>query len=206
VVSLRLFVEGGGDGKTLRTACRAGFAAFLRKAGIPAMPRIVASGSRENAFSDFRTAIDNGQPALLLVDSEAPVADAHQQGDPATWKPWAHLTRQDGWQPPAGATDADCHLMVQCMEAWLVAVPETLRRHFGQCFKPSALPATRHAIEAVPTSALYQVLGKATAGCGRDGRYDKGKQSFRLLEQIDPRAVCSASPWAARFAAELMSR
>ena len=50
MVELHLYVEGGGDSKVLRTACRRGFSEFLAKAGLQGhMPRIVACGGRSQA-------------------------------------------------------------------------------------------------------------------------------------------------------------
>ncbi|MDR0720595.1 MAG: hypothetical protein LBF78_13230, partial [Treponema sp.] len=55
---VKIYVEGGGDTHTLRTACRRGFSGFLEKAGLKGyMPRIVACGSRNNAYADFCTAM-----------------------------------------------------------------------------------------------------------------------------------------------------
>jgi hypothetical protein len=58
MVELHLYVEGGGDSKLLRTACRRQFSEFLAKAGLKGhMPRIVVSGGRGQAYGDFRTAL-----------------------------------------------------------------------------------------------------------------------------------------------------
>jgi energy-coupling factor transporter ATP-binding protein EcfA2 len=92
--------EGGGDTHTLRTACRRGFSEFLEKTGLKGyMPRIVACGSRNNAYGDSCTAIKNNESAMLLVDSESPVAKDYREKDPSKWDPRRHLTvRQgDGW-------------------------------------------------------------------------------------------------------------
>ena len=46
----RIYVEGGGDAKDLRTRCREGFHKLLENAGFTGrVPRIVASGSRNEA-------------------------------------------------------------------------------------------------------------------------------------------------------------
>jgi hypothetical protein len=100
MVEYKLYVEGGGDSKLLRTECRTGFSTFLEKAGLGgAMPRIVACGSRGEAYNKFCTAVGQGQKAFLLVDSESPVDVEHAAGEPETWKPWEHLRRRtgDGW-------------------------------------------------------------------------------------------------------------
>ncbi|WP_295448426.1 DUF4276 family protein [uncultured Thiodictyon sp.] len=203
---MKLFVEGGGDSKALRTECREGFAQFLKKAGVARYPRIVACGSRESAYHDFCTALANGQPALLLVDSEAPIAAAHQPGDDmAGWKPLAHLARRpgDGWSRPGGADDRQSHLMVQCMETWFLADRQTLRAVFGPGLRGSALPVESRPVEDIDKGKLYQSINGATAKCKTRGSYGKGEHSFKLLALIDPVQLMAASPWAARFVDEL---
>lgn len=210
MVAMKLFVEGGGGSKALRTACREGFAEFLQKAGLGrTMPRISASGSRRSAYDDFCTAVADGQPALLLVDSEAPVAQQHQQGDEmAHWAPWAHLAQRqgDGWSKPDGADDKDCHLMAQCMESWFLADRQTLQAFFAPGFKPNTLPAESRPIEGIDKDTLYQALKTATANCKTKAEYGKGEHSFKLLARIDPEKVTAASGWAKRFVAEVKAR
>ncbi|EQC1013419.1 DUF4276 family protein [Pseudomonas aeruginosa] len=212
---VKLYVEGGGDAAALKTACREGFAKFLGKAGLAGrMPRVVACGSRSDAYDSFRTAIRSGEAAMLLVDSEAPVAGPAQQGDAAKqedrgrWLPWLHLQQRqgDGWEKPDGSEDLQCHLMVQCMEAWLLADRETLMAFFGQGFKDNALPAATNRIESVGKQQLYDGLAKATRDCKTKGAYGKGEHSFKLLALVDPAKVMEASPWARRFVEALQSR
>src|SRR5207249_1989103 len=67
VVSVQIFVEGGGDHRDTLTACRRGFAKFFKNA-FPAknQPRIIACGSREVTFDKFKTALtDRVLPARL---------------------------------------------------------------------------------------------------------------------------------------------
>jgi hypothetical protein len=70
---VKLYVEGGGDTTELKGACREGFRTFISKAGIIKRPRIVACGSRRDAFESYCTAIASWEEALLLVDSEDPL-------------------------------------------------------------------------------------------------------------------------------------
>ena len=108
---MRLYVEGGGDSSTLKTACRAGFSEFLRKAGLRGyLPRIVACGSRTNAFDSFCTAVAAGEEALLLVDSESAVGADCQRGGAEEWRPWRHLRDRQGdqWERPPRAREQDC--------------------------------------------------------------------------------------------------
>jgi hypothetical protein len=183
MVGAKLYVEGGGDAKELRTACRKGFSTFLKKAGfLGAMPGIVACGSRENAYDSFCTALKKGETAFLLVDSENPAGD--------------------GWKKPAEASEGMCHLMVQCMEAWLLADRAAMTLFFGRGFNEKALPQRKN-VEEVPKRDLYSGLAQASSGCKTKNAYDKGKHSFDLLCSIDPAKVAEASPWAHRFLAYL---
>jgi hypothetical protein len=193
VVGVTLYVEGGGDSKTLKTACRKGFSDFLSKAGVTNRPRIVASGGRRQAFEDFCIALHKGdRVALLLVDSEDTVTSN---------TPWEHLAERGGdeWTKPDQATAAQCHLMVQCMETWLLADRDTLAEYFGQGFREAVLPHPSRSIESIGKAELYRALALATHGCKTKARYGKGEHSFELLGMIDPVRVTSASSWAQCF-------
>lgn len=205
---VKIYVEGGGDVAALKTACREGFAKFLGKAGLVGrMPRVVACGSREDAYDSFCTALRNGEAAMLLVDSETTVTaiaqpgDANQRQDRDQWLPWLHLQQRqgDGWIKPAHSDDLQCHLMVPCMEAWLLADRETLKRFFGQGFKENALPAAVNALERTGKQQIYRALEAASRDCKTKSAYGKGEHSFKLLALVDPAKVQQASPWARRF-------
>lgn len=201
MVGMKLYVEGGGDTNLLKTACRHGFSEFLKKAGLgDHMPRIVACGSRQNAYDDFCTALCSGKPAMLLVDSEAPVAATQPP-----WQPWVHLLNRPGdkWAQPDKANNDHCHLMVQCMEAWFLADRQTLQTFFGQGFNVNALPAAANPIEGVAKQDVYQSLTGATSNCKTKAPYGKGEHSFKLLALIDPAKVTAASGWAKRFVDEM---
>lgn len=121
---MKLYVEGGGDSQSLKTACRAGFTEFVTKAGLRNRPRVVACGGRRDAYESFCTAVAQGEHAMLLVDSEAPISNECQQGDDKSkWLPWRHLKERDGdgWEKPERSDDDDCHLMVQVMESCFLA-------------------------------------------------------------------------------------
>ena len=192
-MKVRIYVEGGGDGRNLRTRCRRGFSAFLEKATLAGhMPRIVASGGRRAAFDDFCAALnasDQEEFVVLLVDSEGPV--------PQGPGPWHHLRARDGWDQPAEATDENVHLMVQCMENWFLADRDTLAAYFGKGFNPNALPGHRD-IEEVAKTDVLDGLRNATRQC-QSGRYDKGRHSFAILERADSAKILVASPHAQRL-------
>lgn len=199
-MSIKLFVEGGGDSRLLHSACREGFTNFLKNAGLAGqMPRVFACGSRQNAYRDFCIALTHGETAMLLVDSETAVDSKHQE--PGAFDPWEHLRQRkaDQWEKPAQARSQDCHLMVQCMEHWLLADRETLQRFFGRGFNAAALPTMENHLETLNTQQVLDALAKASKDCRTQSPYGKGEHSFKLLALINPAKVSAASPWAKRF-------
>jgi hypothetical protein len=94
------------------------------------------------------------------------------------------------------ATDADAHLMVQMMEAWLLADPSALKAVFGKGFKPDKIPKWP-SLEHVGKESLLKALAAATAPCVRC--HDKGTDSFRVLERVDPAMLAARCPSAARL-------
>lgn len=197
-MSIKVYVEGGGDRKDLKTRCRQGFSTFLRKAGLEGrMPRIVASGARQNAYNSFCTAFrmaQDGEFIVLLVDSEAPVTEQNA--------PWTHLRLRDGWDQPPGTDDDNAHLMVQCMEAWFFADADALQAYYGPHFNANAIP-DRKDIENIPKQDLFRTLKSATRNTQE---YDKGGHSFGILSHLDPDKVKAASPYANRLIRVLLDK
>ena len=155
-------------------------------------------GGRKAAYDAFVTAIRN-EPAsinVLLVDSEDGVAaetgDANRDAEARV----AHLNSRDGWD--LTAVSAECiHLMVQCMEAWIVADPDALAKFYGQYFAHNSLPV-RPNLEEEPKQGVYDKLDRATSDRRlTKGRYGKIKHAAELLQRIDPDKVANRCP---RFA------
>ena len=190
---VKIYIEGGGDGKALRTKCRMGFNTFFKKSGLAGrMPKIVACGGRETAFDRFRTAFEQkgtDEFIVLLVDSEDAVADGGQ--------PWEHLAQRDHWERPRNAVEAQAHLMVRCMEAWFLADVDVLVRYFGRDFNRGALPG-HSKIEEIGKNDVLEGLRNASRQCGK-GEYRKGRHSFDILERITPSKVVDVSPHAKRL-------
>ena len=194
-MSIKVYVEGGGDSNPLRRQCRFRFREFFEKAGLKdRMPSVTPCGSRQRAYKKFCTAIDEakaGSFIVLLVDSEAAVA--------ASDSPWEHLKKRDKWAQPSAATDDSAQLMVQCMEVWFVADRQSLAAYFGKDFKASALPK-QHKVEAISKDDLLLTLKQATRSCSKGkGTYNKGRHSFELLGCLDPTKVMNASCHARRL-------
>jgi len=183
VEEVRIYVEGGGDGKAGKTEIRRGFGEFLSQLRDHARSQrirwsVFACGSRRDAFDDFRTAIRTNPNVfnVLLVDSDGPVSDA----------PWRHLQNTVGWQKPE-ADDDQCQLMVQVMEAWLVADVEALKHFYGQDFRETAIPRQQN-VEQIEKTDLERALDNATRHT-KKGRYHKIKHGAKLLAKVDPAIV-----------------
>ena len=189
-MTVRLYIEGGGDNRRLGAQFREGWTKFFEAAGLAGrMPKVVRGGSRTQTFDRFVR--DAGEQRtdvvpLLLVDSEHPVEAGHSV--------WQHLRASDGWNKPAGAGEDVAFLMVQVMETWFLADRDALRDYFGSRFRDNTLGQWA-ALEDVPKDSVLNALRNATARCPR--RYAKGRVSFELLAQIDPARVEAACPHAA---------
>lgn len=189
MVAVKVYVEGGGDRRDLKTRCRQGFSKFFEKSGLKGrMPKIIACGGRRAAYDDFCVALQEAKPGefiVLLVDSEAPVADGIES--------WAHLAARegDGWTKPSTADNDNAHLMVQCMETWFLADKETLESYFGQGFNKQALPRNPK-LEHIPKRDVLDGLERASSSTTKK-TYSKGDHSFVILGLIDPSKVQRAS-------------
>lgn len=194
-MSVRLYVEGGGD-RNSKIACREAFRSFVRKAGAEdRMPKIIASGSRDEAYKDFNAAHTQGDvTAMLLVDAEEEVTAPGS---------WAHLRSRDNWHRPTGASNDHCHLMVQVMESWFLADRPALQQFYGQRFRSQALPGNPN-IEQIPKQDVLNGLERAAQGTPARG-YSKGRHSFEILATLDPAKVTAASPHARTFVQTLLA-
>ena len=87
--------------------------------------------------------------------------------------------------------------MVSCMESWFIGDREALAAFFGDGFKDSRLPPSTRPVEGIPKDDVFNALSSATQDC--KSKYEKGENSFRILEKIHPSIVTEKSPWAKRF-------
>lgn len=192
MVSIKIYIEGGGEGKDLDSRFREAWTKFFKAAGFEGkMPRPVRGKGRGNTYDLFSTAIQNNQSKdlpLLLLDSEDALAANHST--------WQHLKTRDGFDKPNKANDEHAYLMVHVMETWLLADIESLQTYFGSKFKPAKIPAWTD-LEAVPKPNIFEALKNATADCEK--QYGKGKISFEVLGSIDPKKVKERCPNAKRF-------
>ena len=177
-----IYIEGGGTSNSLGRIFRRAWADFFASAGFAGrLPSIKRGGSRSQTYESFVKAVQEAGPdelPILLVDSEGSVREDQTA--------WQHLQTTVGWRRPDGADDDSAFLMVQAMEAWLLADRNTVREYFGQGFSENRLPG-RNDPEQIPKRELAQLLKFASADCNR--QYGKGAVSLELLGRVNAAAV-----------------
>lgn len=197
---MRIYAEGGGDGKDSKATFRVGMNTFLTEIVQLARSQkmgwnLIVCGSRTNAFRDFQTALKTHPDAfnVLLVDAEAPVTATSVR---------QHLKDRDTWNMTS-FTEAQCHLMVEVMENWLLADVDALARFYGQNFNRSAIPSTRF-VEQISKSTVELSLTNATRRTQK-GEYHKIQHGLKLLGLISAPIVRSRAPYCDRLFTTLTS-
>lgn len=190
-----IYVEGGG-GRDMDNRCREGFRGFLARLNLPVQPKIVACGSRSDAFDRFCTHLrqPNHGPCILLVDSETVVSAK---------SPWEHVRQRegDGWRRPDEASDEHLHFMAVCMEAWIIADADSLADFYDGNFRRNALPTTVD-LEQVDKDDLLNSLRSATRDT-RKGAYAKGKVSYAALGNTNIIVVAARMSYCCRLVERL---
>ena len=188
--ALRIYCEGGGDSPKTKFPLHRGMGAFLEPLiRLARNERIkfdlVICGGRQAAYDTFKAALRIHPDAfnVLLVDAEAPVTKAKTV--------WQHLKTRDGWRALA-CSDEQCFLMVQAMEAWLIADLDALKKFYGQGFNATSLPKNPQ-VELIAKDALEPALIKASINTQK-GAYQKIRHGAKLLALIDSNKVRQASP------------
>jgi len=145
---IRIYVEGGGGGRSSWRPLRAGFQKFLNPLRRQQI-QVILGGSKSETFKDFKRGLEQHPDAfnILLVDSDEVVALPR----------WEHLRRQDRWDIP-NYPEEQCHLMVQATEAWLVADPDALAKYYGKGFRHPK----HDDVEALTKDQLFRSLALAT--------------------------------------------
>lgn len=197
---IAIYVEGGGDTAQQKAELRVGFDELLRHQKQAARNKrlgwkLVPTGSRNNAYQSFMAAVQRSNSStvcVLLVDSEAGLAaETKGMADVNAQVRKVHLTKRDGWDLSEAAPQ-QIHLMVQCMETWIVADPGALGTFYGKGFHARSLPI-RENLEEEPKSEVYDKLAKATKNTSKGeysaANHSKIKHASKLLACIDAKKV-----------------
>src|ERR1700710_73613 len=153
VTEIRIYVEGGGDDRSSWRAVRAGLGEFLDPLRQLARSRriqwnIIPCGARPETFKEFMIGLRRSPEAfnILLVDSESPISLPRRE----------HLRQQAGWDLTS-LSDDQVHLMVQTVEAWLIADPDALAGYYGQHFRGNVLSGPTD-VKAIAKEQLLEKL------------------------------------------------
>jgi hypothetical protein len=216
---IAIYVEGGGETAQQRAELRVGMDQLLGAEKQAARDkrlqwRVVFSGGRDSAFGAFENASrrpSGDQLCVLLVDSEGPIDNEHEV-DPGAADVVEvlernararrdYLSRRDGWD--FGVIEPETiHLMVQCMETWFVADPESLSNYYGTGFRKTALPVRKN-LEEEPKVEVYKKLAKATRATKKgeysEANHAKVTHAKEILGRIDPNVIADRSSRFATF-------
>jgi hypothetical protein len=207
---IAIYVEGGGDSAQQRAELRHGLDELLKSQKQAARAKrlgwkLVPSGGRQSAYNAFIRAVrdaNDDKLCVLLVDSEGPIApETKNKPDVNAQARKHHLEERDGWNM-AQIEPETIHLMVQCMEAWLLADPEKLASYYGQGFRANGLPI-RQNLEDEPKLEVYQKFAKATKDTSK-GTYSEAnnakiRHASALLAMVRPTKVAHRCPRFATF-------
>ena len=145
---------------------------------------MTACGGRDRTLMSFQRA-NRSHPEIcniLLIDSEIELKAGVLE----------HLRSF----PMSGKTlevdESRCHLMVQVMEAWFLADPDTLEKYYGKGFNSAALPKERM-IERIEKSRIETALKEATRHTSKS-EYHKTKHGPEILRRLNVETVRKAAP------------
>jgi hypothetical protein len=184
---VRVYIEGGAEGKTADSDFRRGWKKFLkelheiaRNHGYHAL-EVVRGKGRTNTFNRFKMHKKeySNDLCVLLVDAETTVPKDARVWDIVAQRP------DDQWQRPSWATERHLYLMVHFVETWLLTDQAALRKFFKHGFNEKPLPITD--LETRSKDEINQALKKATLG-SKKGAYRHG-QAHEIIEIIDPDRV-----------------
>jgi hypothetical protein len=181
VAKIKIYMEGGGDGKDNKAMLRIGMTKFLEKATASSGRfQVTCCGPRHEALNKFRNALqtnDDVNYIFLLVDSEALVGKS----------PKEHLKKRDpSWQMD-DIDESQIHLMAQVMESWLIADIDALEKYYERNFNRNAIPKNNN-VEEINKLEIYKYLEAATKYTTK-GKYQKIVHAKAILEFVDPTIV-----------------
>lgn len=196
--AIAIYVEGGGDTAEQKKELRTGLDALLGSQKRAAQEKrlgwkTIPCGGRQQTYEAFvneRRFGDTETLCVLLVDSEDPIAsETKGKSEVNAQVRKRHLEKHEPSWDLSAVSEDHVHLMVQCMEAWIVADSDALARYYGQHFRAASLP-NRANLEEVLKGRIYDALNEATRNTQK-GPYAKIKHASKLLAIVSPDKVAA---------------
>lgn len=216
--AIKVYVEGGGNTAAERSELRQGFDALFRTQKNSASAKrlglsFVLCGSRDEAYktfvNEYKRSVED-TVCILLVDSEDEISDEQEPTENPEDMAVKNarlsenskarkdfLIRREPWNLKDVPSEL-IHLMVRCMEAWIVADPDALAVYYGKNFHRNKLPVSPN-LESVSKPDIYAKLSSATKDTPK-GSYAKIKHASKLLSRIVAEKVAKRCPRFATFA------
>ena len=197
-MKINVIIEGGES--TGDTRLRDAFHEFFRKA-LKAklgnnsfnLPHIIAGTSRNEAVNTFiHLSKAPGAITFLVVDSEGPLPVGVSNLDYVNNKGRMHNPLNSEYNIPSNLADK-IFLMVELMEAWLMADVDALANYYGKGFHEKHISVPRKLnqpneadVESIEKPRVYSMLEAATRESTR-GAYESNKadHSFDLIGRRD---------------------
>ena len=184
---VRVYIEGGAEGKTADNDFRRGWKKFLAELHKTATDNgyqsleVVRGKVRADTFrrfSHYKKQCPNDL-CVLLADAET--------GVPEGICVWDVVAQREGdkWQCPDWATERHLYLMVAFVETWLLTDQAALATYFKRGFNANSLPTTD--LENRLKSDVEHALKQATQDC-KNGPYRHG-QANEIIEFVRPARV-----------------
>jgi hypothetical protein len=184
---VRVYIEGGAEGKTADSDFRRGWKKFLnelhelaRSHGFHSL-EVVRCKGRANAFHRFKEHHREhpNDLCVLLVDAETAA--------PENARVWDVVRKREGdrWQRPPWATENHLYLMVIFVETWLLSDLDALRQFFKYNIDSRLFPTMD--LEARSKAEIERALQAATKDSAK-GPYRHG-QAHEIIGIVNPERV-----------------
>jgi Domain of unknown function (DUF4276) len=147
--------------------------------------KVALRGGFESFFAELRTtARKSGSTVKLIAAKDGPsLYRKAERTHPEAW----NILLQDSEGPAPTQPQKDVFWMVELMEAWFLADPDSLADYYARGFRPNAVGDAVD-VERVPKAEVLDRLRRATTKTSK-GEYHKVRHAPFLLEKLDPHKV-----------------
>ena len=184
-----IYIEGGSRDEKVNANLRRAWGKFLSNAGINNLPKIKIS--KAQMIKKFTSNYENAD--IILLDSEVEVRSDKEDKKAAELKFIKKIKTRRDWKEEQKIPNNRIHLMVACMESWLIADINTLKIFYGNGFNENAI-GNINDVEIIPKNDILMKLKNASKNT-KKGQYHKTHHVSNLSAKV----VCDKSYFCQRF-------